>query len=150
MKDSYEFKIRRVGDITPWKDLKVIPANGELSEDEAQEVAFTMAITNDVFEVRHNKVGSLQGHYTPGLTPRREAHHAAIDNNRHMITITRNGQAVDCYGKWEEDSNADCVFEDEAFDGTWSDGADNWTEVVEELTKYAAKNGTVLIQMEAC
>jgi len=64
--------------------------------------------------------------------------------------ITRNGQEVDCYGEWEEGSNAYCVFEDEDLDGTWCEGADSWTEVVEILTQYAAERGTVLIQLEAC
>ncbi|MBE2222791.1 MAG: hypothetical protein IAF02_14695 [Anaerolineae bacterium] len=66
------------------------------------------------------------------------------------IIITRNGQAVECWGQWEEDSNADCVFDDERLDGTWCDGANNWTEVVEELTTYALRMGTKLIQLEAC
>ncbi len=66
------------------------------------------------------------------------------------VKITRNSQTVLCYGKWEEDSNAVCVFEDEDLDGTWCEGADNWTEAVEILTKYAAERGTVLIQLEAC
>jgi len=64
-------------------------------------------------------------------------------------TITRNGQTVACYGEWEEDSNAHCVFEDENFDGPWCEGANSWTEAVEILTKYAAENGTVLIELSA-
>lgn len=64
--------------------------------------------------------------------------------------ITRNGQTVLCYGDWEEDSNAVCVFENSALDGTWCEGADNWTEAVETLTAYAKRQGTTLIQLEAC
>ena len=64
-------------------------------------------------------------------------------------TITRNGQSVDCYGEWREDSNAMCVFDDESFDGAYADGAANWTEVVEKLTDYAKRNGTELIEMTA-
>jgi hypothetical protein len=67
-----------------------------------------------------------------------------------MKKITRNGQEVLCYGEWEEDSNAECVFENEALDGVWSEGADNWTQAVEILTAYAKANGTVLIQLGAC
>ena len=67
-----------------------------------------------------------------------------------MIQITANGQTVDCYGKWEEDSNVECVFEDERFDGVWCEGADNWIQVVNILTQYAKKHGTILIQLEAC
>lgn len=68
---------------------------------------------------------------------------------RRKVTITRNGQAVDCYGQWLEDSNASCVFDDPSHDGAWADGANNWTEVVEEVTAYAKREGTVLIEMVA-
>jgi hypothetical protein len=51
-------------------------------------------------------------------------------------TITRNGQTVNCYGPWQEDSNCSCIFEDEYLDGIWADGAANWTEAVEILTDY--------------
>lgn len=64
-------------------------------------------------------------------------------------TVTRNNQQVDCFGKWEEDSNAQCVFENECFDGVYADGASNWTEAVEEVTAYAKRNGTVLLEMSA-
>jgi hypothetical protein len=66
------------------------------------------------------------------------------------ITITRNGQAVDCFGKWcPETSNALAVFENEWLDGCYCDGAANWTAVVEELTAYAARKGTVLVELSA-
>ncbi len=64
-------------------------------------------------------------------------------------TITRNGQKVECYGKWEEDSNAMCIFLNPALDGPWADGAKNWEEVVETLTAYAKEEGTVLIELQA-
>lgn len=67
-----------------------------------------------------------------------------------VLKITRNGQEVLCYGQWEEDSNCACVFDNEALDGIWADGADNWIEVVEHLTLYAAKNGTKLVELNAC
>ena len=63
--------------------------------------------------------------------------------------ITRNGQTVYCYGVWQEDSNAQCVFEDESLDGVWCDGANTWTEVVEELTAYALQEGTTLEELVA-
>ena len=66
------------------------------------------------------------------------------------MTITRNGQAVECFGQWQEDSNAAAVFDNEELDGIWADGADNWTEVVEELTAYAQRNGTTLIELSTC
>lgn len=65
-------------------------------------------------------------------------------------TITRNGQTVDCYGEWRDDSNASCVFDDESLDGIWADGAGNWTEVVEELTTYARREGTELVELVVC
>jgi len=64
--------------------------------------------------------------------------------------ITRNGQKVYCYGEWREDSNASCIFEDEAFDGFFADGACNWTDAVEQVTAYAERMGTILIEMVAC
>ena len=64
-------------------------------------------------------------------------------------TITRNGQTVDCYGEWQEDSNASCVFENEMYDGVYCDGASNWTQVVEELTAYAKREGTEVIELTA-
>lgn len=57
---------------------------------------------------------------------------------------------VDCYGEWREDSNAACTFDDEFFDGIWADGAENWTQVANELAAYAKRNDTTLIEMEAC
>ena len=67
-----------------------------------------------------------------------------------QYSITRNGQKVTCYGEWKWDSNAECVFEDERCDGIFADGADNWTEVVEIMTAFAASRGTVLVEMSAC
>lgn len=66
------------------------------------------------------------------------------------VTIHRNGQSVDCWGKWEEDSNCQCVFSDERHDGIWADGAENWTEAVEKLTAYAERNNIELIELVAC
>ena len=76
----------------------------------------------------------------------------ALEAEEHdgLTIITRNGQEVWCYGTWEWDSNADVVFEHEQFDGVWCDGADNWTQVVEELTAYAKRMGTRVAQISAC
>lgn len=65
-------------------------------------------------------------------------------------TITRNGQKVDCYGEWKEDSNAFLIFDDESLDGIYADGADNWTEVVEKMTDYAKRHGTILVECQEC
>jgi len=65
-------------------------------------------------------------------------------------TIKRNGQAVDCYGEWHEDSNAECVFDNEYLDGFFADGATSWEEAVEIVTAYAESKSTTLIQMTAC
>lgn len=65
-------------------------------------------------------------------------------------TITRNGQTVDCYGKWQEDSNCICVFADAMLHAVYADGADNWADAVEKLTDYAKRNGTELLELIAC
>ena len=65
-------------------------------------------------------------------------------------TIVRNEQAVDCYGEWLEDSNAECVFDNEYLDGVFADGANSWEEAVETVTAYAKSKGTTVIQMTAC
>tara|TARA_R100000656_G_C3857075_1_gene108975 strand:+ start:226 stop:435 length:210 start_codon:yes stop_codon:yes gene_type:complete len=66
------------------------------------------------------------------------------------ITITRYGMTVRCYGKWEQDSNAACVFEDEYFDNVWAEGASTWNEAVEIVAGYAQDKRTMLIEMVAC
>jgi hypothetical protein len=65
-------------------------------------------------------------------------------------TIVRNEQAVECYGEWLEDSNAECVFDNEYLDGVFADGANSWEEAVETVTAYAKSKGTTVIQMTAC
>jgi len=65
-------------------------------------------------------------------------------------TYTCNGQEVDCYGKWEEDSNAFCVFENPGLDGIYADGATSWADAVKRLTSYAKRHNTKLIEMTSC
>ena len=64
-------------------------------------------------------------------------------------TITRNGQAVEVYGKWDWDSNAHCGCDDERWDGVWAEGADDWHTAVEVVTSVAKSMGTTLIEMSA-
>ena len=64
--------------------------------------------------------------------------------------ITRNGQTVACFGEWEWDSSAECIFEDETLDGIYGDGGQDWSEVVEIGTEFARNRGTVLVEMTAC
>tara|TARA_R110002124_G_scaffold187023_1_gene354444 strand:+ start:289 stop:498 length:210 start_codon:yes stop_codon:yes gene_type:complete len=66
------------------------------------------------------------------------------------VIIVKNDQEVECYGEWEEDTNAECIFDNEYLDGFFADGADSWDEAVEIVTAYAKSNGTTLIQMTAC
>ena len=66
-----------------------------------------------------------------------------------MKKITKNNQTVYCHGIWEENSNAACVFDDEAFDGYYCDGANSWEEAVEIITKYAQRHNTTLIELTA-
>ena len=67
-------------------------------------------------------------------------------------TITRNGQSVDCYGIWEWDSNAVCVWETDegGEDGYFVDGAKTWEEAVETMTAYTKRIGVKLVEMTAC
>ena len=71
-------------------------------------------------------------------------------SNLNEVIITRNGQQVHCYGEWREDSNAMCIFEEEELDGFFCDGARNWTDAVEQVTAYAERNGTILLEMVSC
>ena len=68
------------------------------------------------------------------------------------ITITRNGQEVDCYGDFEETSNVSIVCDNDRWDGIYcnDDGCTNWTEVVNVLTKWAASKGTEVVELGAC
>ena len=66
-----------------------------------------------------------------------------------MRKITKNDQTVECYGTWDEDSNAGCVFDNEALDGYYCDGANSWEEVVDILTKYAQQHNATLIELTA-
>jgi hypothetical protein len=65
-----------------------------------------------------------------------------------VIYVPHSGKVV-CYGKWQEDSNAACVFEDEWLDGVYTDGGANWTEVARVLDGYAKRRNTKLIEMSA-
>ena len=68
------------------------------------------------------------------------------------VKITRNGQEVDCYGEWREDSNAVVIGEDESgeiFEEVYADGADNWTEAVEILTAWAKRKGYTILELQA-
>lgn len=63
-------------------------------------------------------------------------------------TITRNGQAVDCYGKLEEDSNI--IVQTEKLEDAWYEGEwPNWTKAVEEITAWAKERGDTVLQLEA-
>ena len=64
--------------------------------------------------------------------------------------IIKNDQEVECYGEWHEDTNAECIFDNEYLDGFFADGANSWDEAVEIVTAYAKGEGTTLIQMTAC
>jgi hypothetical protein len=68
-----------------------------------------------------------------------------------MVSITKNGMKVDCYGKFDPD-NAVLVA------GTYLNGCEfeltfdaghlkNWTEVVVELTSWADSQGHKIIEL---
>lgn len=69
-----------------------------------------------------------------------------------LTKITRNGQAVDCYGEYRLDSNVYCCFDDFEYDGVFfpdSDELPSWTSVVEHLTAYAKREGIELVELQA-
>ena len=67
--------------------------------------------------------------------------------------IKRNGQEVVCFGPWHPNSNA-VVVGDWAngleMEEIWADGADNWTDAVEQVTAWAARNGHTVMEMTSC
>ena len=67
-----------------------------------------------------------------------------------MKVITRNGQAVECYGEFRDDSNFEVIFDNEDYDGIFADSATSWVDAVEKLTAYAKRIGTTVIEMTAC
>lgn len=67
-----------------------------------------------------------------------------------MTTIkTKYGYSVDCYGICNEYAIIDMCFDDEDFDGTSSSSFNNWRSAVLELSEYAHRNGTELVQLES-
>lgn len=72
-------------------------------------------------------------------------------SNRRVIK--RHGQEVVCFGSWHEDSNV-LVVGDWA-DGTemeeiWAEGAATWTQAVEIVTEWAAREGHTIMEMTSC
>mgnify|MGYP003644805578 FL=1 len=67
--------------------------------------------------------------------------------------IKHDGQEVSCFGQWEEDSNAVCIFEDKdgySFDEIFADGAVNWTDAVKKVSNWAKDNKCKLVEMQVC
>ena len=62
---------------------------------------------------------------------------------------TKYGYSVDCYGDCNEYATIDMCFDDEMFDGTTSSTFNNWRSAVKELSEYAHRNGTELVQLES-
>lgn len=67
-----------------------------------------------------------------------------------MQLITCNGQTVECYGKFQQDSNFEVIFDNENYDGIFADSATSWVDAVDILTTYAERIGTTVIEMTAC
>ena len=128
-------------------DWKIDPASEygtKVAKDHEEAVAFVAEVKR-LFGDEFDEFVNLSTTARLGLT---EPHFATEYDN--TTIITRNGQRVECYGEWREDSNAACVFDDESLDGVYADGAKSWTEVVEVMTEYAKRNGTTLVEASAC
>ncbi len=128
-------------------DWKIDPSTEygtKVAKEHEEAVAFVAEVKR-LFGDEFDEFVNLSATARLALT---EPHFATEDDN--TTVITRNGQRVECYGEWREDSNAACVFDDEGLDGVYADGAQNWTEVVEVLTEYAKRNGTTLVECSAC
>jgi hypothetical protein len=75
MREYYILKIRNVGDYRKWEDIKPERTSTALTGSQVCSLAQDIANeNNNVFEVRYNRMGSLQGHYVPGKTAARHAH----------------------------------------------------------------------------
>ena len=67
-----------------------------------------------------------------------------------MATIkTKYGYSVDCYGECNEYATISMCFDDECFDGHTESTFKNWRSAVLELSEYAHRNGTELVQLES-
>ena len=67
-----------------------------------------------------------------------------------MTTIkTKYGYSVDCYGECNEYAILFMCFDDERFDGHTESNFKNWRSAVRELSEYAHRNGTELVQLES-
>jgi hypothetical protein len=67
-----------------------------------------------------------------------------------MTTIkTKYGYSVDCYGDCNEYAVLFMCFDDEIYDGHTESTFNNWRSAVLELSEYAHRNGTELVQLES-
>jgi hypothetical protein len=67
-----------------------------------------------------------------------------------MVTIkTKYGYSVDCYGDCDEYATISMVFDDEIYDGITGSAFNNWRQAVKELSEYANKIGTELVELES-
>ena len=65
MSDIHEYRVREVGDGRDWKDIPVI-AQLRGQPDDLVQYANNLASDPQALEVRHNSLGSYQGHYVVG------------------------------------------------------------------------------------
>jgi hypothetical protein len=64
-----------------------------------------------------------------------------------MVTIKVKGfEPVNCYGSISEYAAIEGVFDDEEYDCITESCFKNWRAAVTELTAYAKRNGTTLIE----
>jgi len=67
-----------------------------------------------------------------------------------MTTIqTKYGYSVDCFGKCDEFKTIDACFDDEWYDGMIDGAYKNWREAVADISAYAERKGTMLVELES-
>ena len=67
-----------------------------------------------------------------------------------MATIkTKYGYSVDCYGECNEYATIMATFDDELYDGCVDGSYSNWRQAVKDLSEYAQRNGTELVELES-
>lgn len=72
-KDHYDFRVKHVGDYRKWEEIPYFRIHN-LTSYEARHQAVMLSCGNNVYEIRYNLLGSLQGHYVAGSTESRVKH----------------------------------------------------------------------------
>ena len=74
--ETYEFKLRMIGDDRQWEDIPPHDRQQFNLWTEAYEYATDQALNDAVVEIRFNAADSQQGHYVAGTADAQAAHRA--------------------------------------------------------------------------